>query len=125
MGLILIVDDSALARRAGKMVAEKLGHETVEAANGREGLELALERQPDCILLDLLMPELDGFGVLEQLREKETNIPVIVSTADIQDSTRDRCEQLGAFAILNKPPNADKLHEALQKALENRQEAAS
>ena len=72
---------------------------------------------PDCIILDLLMPELDGFGVLEALKQKGSKIPVIVLSADIQDSVREQCLGLGAAMMLQKPAKAPKILEALDQVL--------
>jgi threonine synthase len=81
---ILIVDDTPDARRLVRRILQSQGAYTIyEAEDGRAGLELATRQLPDLIILDLMMPEIDGFGVLDQLKEKpETaSIPVIVVTA--------------------------------------------
>jgi len=81
---ILIVDDSSDARRLLRRILQARGNYTlVEAANGREALHLATAEPPDLILLDLMMPAMDGFAVLDALKRSETlrEIPVIVVTA--------------------------------------------
>ncbi len=78
MALILITDDAAFARRMVKKALKEDNHEMLEAVNGKECLEIVSTNSPDCILLDLLMPELDGFGVLKKLQEPCSNIPIIV-----------------------------------------------
>lgn len=80
------------------------GHETVEAADGRAGVAMTLQERPDCVLTDLLMPEMDGVGLLASLRELGVTLPIIVLTADIQESKRKQCEELGAAGFLSKPP---------------------
>ena len=87
------------------------------AGNGRAGLEQVAARKPDCILTDLLMPELGGLELLETLREQGTAIPVIIITANIQESVRRRCLELGAAAVVNKPVRQEELLSALRKAL--------
>lgn len=117
MGLILITDDAAFARRMVRKAVQKAEHEVLEAENGQECLEKVAQNSPDCIILDLLMPELDGFGVLKALQEQGSKIPVIVLSADIQDSVREECENLGAFNILRKPPKAPEIIEAITQAI--------
>jgi CheY-like chemotaxis protein len=116
MARILIVDDSSFTRKALARMVKALGHEIVEASNGREGLELAAAQKPDCILVDLIMPEMGGMEVLEALRDQGSMIPRIVVTADIQESVREQCLKAGAVAVLNKPPKNDELKNALAKA---------
>ncbi|ACK65005.1 response regulator receiver protein [Rippkaea orientalis PCC 8801] len=122
MPLILIVDDSALSRTITRRILQAKNHSTLEATNGREGIEIARDRQPDCILLDLLIPELNGFEFLEILQQENLKIPVIVITADLQETTNNKCKELGAFSILHKPPKAEELGNILTEVLELSQE---
>lgn len=119
MSLILIIEDAWFTRRTIVKILQKEGYETIEANNGREGLEIIQERaeEIDCIILDMLMPEIDGLGVLAKLQELDINISAIVLTADIQESTRKQCLELGAKAFLNKPPKASDLLETIKKSL--------
>ncbi len=117
MARILIVDDSMFQRLKVGEILRKAGHEVLEASGGQDGLEVAVEARPDGMILDLLMPKMDGFEVMERLRDKGLEIPVIVLTADIQETTRQRCRQLGAREVLNKPPKERDLIEAVNKAL--------
>ena len=93
------------------------GHDTVEAADGREGLAMAQQERPDCILTDLLMPEMDGVSLLAALRELGFNRPIIVLTADIQESKRKQCQTLGAAGFLSKPPQSKVLLALVEKVL--------
>jgi CheY-like chemotaxis protein len=77
------------------------------------------------VLLDLAMPQQDGFGVLEELRKRQSTVPVIVCTADIQSTTRERVEQLGAVRLISKPSSKDELLEALGAAMGCGEEASS
>ena len=117
MATILIVDDSIFSRRALRKTLSSEGYQVLEAINGRHGLEMIQEHQPDCVLLDMLMPELDGTEVLEELNEQGIEVPVIVVTADIQEHTQARCLELGAKAFLNKPPKNGQLQQAIQTIL--------
>lgn len=81
---VLIVDDTPEARRLILRIMQSQGNYTLmEAGNGREGLDLAVRQRPDLIILDLMMPEMDGFAVLDQLKANPdtASIPVIVVTA--------------------------------------------
>lgn len=117
MALILIVEDTSFTRRLISRTVQALGHSTVEASCGQEGLEKAFTQAPDCILLDLLMPDLDGREVLQKLREQKSRVPVIVLTADIQASSRQQCLDLGALTVLAKPPNPQDLAAAIDRAI--------
>lgn len=119
MARILVADDSFLQRRMIGAALKEEGHECIEAVNGKDALEKAGTESPDCILLDLLMPEIDGFGVLDAMREKGMNIPVVIFSADIQDTTRAKCKELGVADFINKPINDDVLREAVRNALES------
>ncbi len=127
MTRILIIDDSAYQRHKARHAVEAAGYELLEATNGYEGLEVAVTTMPDCILLDLLMPEMRGEKVLQTFRDQGLDIPVIVLTADIQESTHQRCLELGAVAFINKPLQEAELLDAIKQVLDvkgNKEEAA-
>ncbi|SMP66134.1 Response regulator receiver domain-containing protein [Desulfonatronum zhilinae] len=109
MPKVLIADDSMFQRSALTKAVKSLGHEVIEAKNGRECLDAVAEHAPDVVLLDLNMPVLNGFEVLEALQTQGSTVPVVVISADIQESSRDRCRKLGARDILSKPFPAQKL----------------
>ena len=80
---ILVIDDSSFQRKWLVKVVLALGHEAVQAANGREGLEKLVEEKPECITVDLNMPEMNGIEFLQELKNRELQTPTIVVTADI------------------------------------------
>lgn len=116
MRKLLLIDDSFTARA---IVERVLGPEysLKYQSNGRDAIDSIKTDPPDLILLDLLMPEMDGFAVLKELRDTKCSIPVLVLSADIQNSTRDRVKELGAFDIINKPPRPDTLRKAVEDAI--------
>lgn len=119
---ILIIDDEPNLRRmvAALLVAE--GYGTREAANGRSGLGSAVEREPDVILLDLMMPgELDGMAALGQLRERLPDVPVVMMSGRAGLSDAVRATKLGAFHFLEKPLTPESVLLTLRSALELRQ----
>ena len=121
MAKILIIEDSAYQRGKIRRALEGKGYELLETANGREGLEIAATNTPDCILLDLVMPEIGGVEVLRMLHSQASNIPVLVLTADIQESTRQQCLALGATAFINKPLREDELISAIKQVFDSQE----
>lgn len=112
---ILIVDDSRfILASVGKTLREH-GYNVIEAGNGLEAIEKTGTEKPDCVLLDLLMPGIDGLGVLEKFKTAGLDIPVIILTADIQETTRKKCLESGAAGFLNKPPQAEEMLAAIRK----------
>ncbi len=122
MPKVLVVDDSLFARMNICDMLKEAGYEPLQAQNGREGLEKVLNEKPDCVLSDLLMPEMDGISLLTALRENEINIPVIVLSADIQQTKRTQCEELGTVGFLSKPPRKNEILEMVEKALTHKGE---
>lgn len=117
MALILTIDDSMYMRKKMISILKEDGHEILEAEDGVKGLQMADSHKPDCILLDLIMPEMDGLKVLKSLHESGSKVPVIVITADIQESMQKKCMELGAYAFINKPPKKDELRNAVNNIL--------
>src|SRR6185369_7217909 len=92
---ILVVDDSLFQRKSICQILTDAGYEVVEATDGQDGLEKALSIRPDCILTDLLMPRKDGIEFISELKAKGPTPPLFVLTADIQESKRRLCMELG------------------------------
>ena len=117
MARVLLVDDSMYQRIKLRKILEAAGYEVVEGSDGEQGLAVAASSNPDCMLLDLLMPKVDGMQVLRQLQENHQTIPVIIHTSDIQLETKKECLYLGAVAFLNKPASEADLLAAIADAL--------
>ena len=113
MATILIADDSMFQRFMHAKVAKNFGYDVMEAKDGNECLELARSVRPDVMLLDLNMPGLGGMEVLKTLRDEGLSMQVLVITADIQDTTRQRCEELGVAGFVTKPVDEAQLKEVL------------
>ncbi|KJU82659.1 response regulator receiver protein [Candidatus Magnetobacterium bavaricum] len=115
---MLVVDDSKASRYGLRnWISKEEGTEIFEAANGLEGLERFKEHQPDVTFLDLTMPVMDGFEALEEIRKIDSLAVVVVLTADVQQKTTQRVQELGAFMVLKKPPIKDNIIDALYKGL--------
>ncbi len=119
MAKILVVDDSRLTRRIITNAVKEAGHEVVEATNGKEGLDTFHAQSFDCVMSDLLMPIMDGFELAEQVLTKSPTTPIIITTADIQESTQSRCMKIGITKMLNKPVKASEIQATLASVLES------
>ncbi len=117
MATVLVIDDSSFQRKVISNVLTEDGYDVILTENGKEGIERAEQAQPDVIITDLLMPEYDGYWVLEQLHIRRLTLPVIVITSDIQNTTERRCRELGAISILNKPVKKEQVISAVRKAI--------
>lgn len=99
---ILVVDDEDRIRRLLRMYLEKANYEIDEAQNGQLALEMALEENYDLILLDLMMPEMDGIVVAEEIR-KEKDVPIMMLTAKGEELNRIQGFEVGADDYIVKP----------------------
>ncbi|MFT4710818.1 MAG: DNA-binding response OmpR family regulator [Bacteroidia bacterium] len=100
---ILVVEDDAAVRRGVVDALSFHGYESFEAADGESGLELALSSGPDLVLLDVMMPKMDGFEVLTALRQKAPGLPVILLTAKGAEVDKVRGLRAGADDYVVKP----------------------
>lgn len=111
---LLVCDDSNMARKQLiRALPANWPFRISQAANGVEGLEAIRQGNGQVVLLDLTMPELDGFGVLAALREEGLTPEVIVVSGDVQDEAVRRAKALGARAFIKKPADPMQLAEAL------------
>lgn len=99
---ILVADDEAEIRDVLRLYLEKDGYEVVEAADGMEALEVCKRAKPDLVILDIMMPGVDGYRVLRNVREN-SNIPVIMLSAKNSDSDKILGLDLGADDYIVKP----------------------
>jgi CheY-like chemotaxis protein len=117
---ILIVDDEADIREVAQVSLELVGgYEVLTASSGRDGLERARGVQPDAILLDVMMPDMDGPATLVELRADPAtrDIPVVFLTAITHSAERQKLGQLGAAGVLTKPFDPMKLASDVAAAL--------
>jgi len=118
---VLVIDDSSVLRNIIVFNLKKAGFEIEQAVDGVDGIEKIKSFNPDLILLDLMMPRLDGFGVLsEKSKDDEIKeIPVIVLTAKGGEDDRDNAISLGAREVLTKPFSPKQLVDTVKKAIED------
>jgi len=114
---VLIVDDESLIVMSTQMVLESIGYEVAAALDGQEALEKAASESPDLILLDIMMPGMDGWETLERLKADPATspIPVIVFTAREHSKGRQRSVEMGAVEYFRKPFEPDDLIELVEK----------
>ena len=105
MARILIVDDSPSQLMGIRRIVEKLGHEALTAEDGAAGVEIAKKELPDLILMDVVMPNLNGFQATRSITREPTtkHIPVILVTTKDQDTDRVWGMRQGAKAYITKP----------------------
>ena len=117
MARILIVDDSPSQLLGIKRIVEKLGHEALTAEDGAAGVEVAKRELPDMVLMDVVMPNLNGFQATRTLSREATtkHIPVILVTTKDQDTDRMWGLRQGAKAYLTKPFSEDELAEVIER----------
>jgi CheY-like chemotaxis protein len=112
---ILLTEDNVVNQRVGRGILEKAGHVVVIASNGKQA-QLLLERQPfDLVLMDIQMPEMDGFEATAAIRERERrtgkHVPIIAMTAHAMIGDRERCIAAGMDDYITKPVHAPELLE--------------
>lgn len=100
---VLIVDDNRLSRVELASMVESLGHRALTAESGLEGIRLAREAQPALVLLDLVMPDIDGFKVASAIKAQPRFVPVILLTAQSDIESKRRGQLAGADDFLSKP----------------------
>lgn len=106
---ILVVDDAADNRKLIERLLVRTGAHVDFAENGLDGVKMALEHGFDLILMDLQMPDLDGFEATRRIREHQIRTPVVALTAHAVDEIRERCEHAGFNGFLTKPVNSQAL----------------
>lgn len=117
---ILIIDNELHIQEVAQICLETVaGWEVLTAASGKEGLEKAAVEQPDAILLDVMMPDMDGPTTLRKLQANSStqNIPVIFLTAKVQASDRRRYAEMGIQSVIAKPFDPLKLADQVAESL--------
>lgn len=111
---LLIVDDSKLLRKKLRDELEKLGCEVIEAANGKEAISLDLEREPDGIILDIVMPEVGGIEALQTIREITPDVPVVMLSSAGTPQKLMLTLKMGAIDFIQKPYSKEQIVRAVE-----------
>jgi CheY-like chemotaxis protein len=119
MKKVLVADDRTAGRELMRSVLERSGHAVFEASNGKEAVVSARQILPDLIILDLHMPELDGFGVLKELRgdARFAATPIIALTASAMHGDREQALSAGFTSYIAKPVSLSALRSEIQRLL--------
>jgi DNA-binding response OmpR family regulator len=116
---ILVVEDDPDLRRILKLQLTSRGYEIREAENGAEGFRAIQEDLPDCVILDLMMPVMDGFGFLKRVRSimGTKDVPILILTASEDERNKVRGFQYQADNYMSKPYDLDKLTDVVEKMM--------
>jgi twitching motility two-component system response regulator PilH len=119
MARILIVDDSPSQLIGLKRIVEKLGHEALTAEDGAAGVEVAKKEIPDLILMDVVMPNLNGFQATRTITREEStkHIPIVLVTTKDQETDRVWGARQGAKAYVTKPVDEAELSKTIKELL--------
>jgi CheY-like chemotaxis protein len=118
-GTILLVDDEPHIRKYVGLILKSLGSPALlEAANGREALEIYQREQPDLVLLDVNMPQMDGIETLKKLREIDPDCLVIMLTSLANRQTIDQAVELGAANYIRKDTPKEEIAKALSETID-------
>jgi len=119
MKRVLVVDDKATSRELIRTVLENSGYAVSEASDGYEAVQVALQVQPDLIVLDLQMPTLDGFGALGLIRSdaRFADLPIVALTASAMQGDREKALAAGFTSYISKPVKLSFLRAELARLL--------
>lgn len=115
--LILIVDDDYELSDGIRAVLESQGHKVVQARDGQQGKNLIYQQRPDLVILDMMMPRMGGYPVLEHFRDKPDAPPIIMITANEGSRHKAYAEYLGVVDYIRKPFAMERLLEAVDRGL--------
>lgn len=117
---VLLVDDSAETRHMYAVRLRDEGYHVLEAADGETGIEMAGERRPDLIFMNMALPEIDGWTAIALLKENDrtAGIPIIALTGFDATAARLRAEQVGSDGFIGKPCEPSRLLEEVQRWLD-------
>jgi len=118
MAEILIIDDDRSMRETLHRVLHKYGFNVIEAGSGEEGIKLVIDKEPDLVLLDLILPDMQGLEVLKEIKSISPQTSVVIITAFPSISDVVEAMKLGASEFLVKPFNMDELVTTVRKNLE-------
>jgi two-component system, NtrC family, response regulator AtoC len=117
MAKILVIDDDSSIAESLDLYLTEEGYTVYTAATGTDGLNAFVKHSPDLVILDIRLPDIDGFTVLEDLREEEENVKVVMITAYHDMDSTIKAMKGGAFDYIHKPINVEELDMAIRKAL--------
>jgi two-component system alkaline phosphatase synthesis response regulator PhoP len=119
MARVLLIDDEPDILLFCRVNLEHAGHEAIEAMNGESGIALLREQRPDAVVLDLMLPTIDGFAVLRtlELERAIVDVPIVVLTAKASELDRRTCLEIGADEFITKPFSPESLLNVLDELM--------
>ena len=114
--LILVVDDDVELSDGLRTVLERQGHRVIQARDGQQGKQMVYQHKPDLIILDMMMPRMGGYPVLEHFRDKPEAPPIIMITANEGSRHKAYAEYLGVVDYIRKPFAMERLLESVNRA---------
>jgi DNA-binding response OmpR family regulator len=120
---ILLVDDDMELCDGLRLVLEKHGHRVIQARDGQQGKQLVYQHHPDLVILDMMMPRMGGYPVLEHFRDKPDAPPIIMITANEGSRHKAYAEYLGVIDYIRKPFAMERLLESVEKGLNRSRES--
>jgi DNA-binding response OmpR family regulator len=114
---ILVVDDDMELSDGLRMVLEREGYRVIQARDGQQGQRLVYQQRPDLVILDMMMPRMGGYPVLEHFKGKADAPPIIMITANEGSRHKAYAEYLGVIDYIRKPFAMERLMEAVQRGL--------
>jgi len=114
---ILVVEDEPNNMILMKIILKKHGHEPIEAFTGAQGLEKASDSNPDIVLMDLRLPDMEGFEVTRRIREIRSDTPIIAVTSYSMDDVREEITKGGFSGLIQKPIDPGTLMDEIMKIL--------
>ena len=117
---ILYIEDNPGNRMLVRRILEAEGFSVIEAMDGLTGLEIAIQKQPDLILLDINLPEVDGYELAQRFRDTPAlrQVPILAVTANVMQGDRERTLAAGCDGYIQKPIDVDQLPEQVRAALQ-------
>jgi CheY-like chemotaxis protein/HPt (histidine-containing phosphotransfer) domain-containing protein len=123
---VLLVEDHVINQKLAVALLERWGHRVTVAANGQIALDALLQHTFDVVLMDMMMPVMDGIEATRHIRARETDhhVPIIAMTANAMEADRDRCIEAGMDDYLSKPIKAQELQDMLKRITDDRSQMA-
>ena len=114
---ILVVDDDQELSDGLRLVLERQGYRVIQARDGQQGKQIIYQQRPDLVILDMMMPKMGGYPVLEHFRDKKDAPPIIMITANEGSRHKAYAEYLGVVDYIRKPFAMERLLEAVERGL--------
>ena len=121
---ILVVDDDVELSDGLRMVLERQGYRVIQARDGQQGQKQVYQQRPDLVILDMMMPRMGGYPVLEHFRDKADAPPIIMITANEGSRHKAYAEYLGIVDYIRKPFAMERLLEAVERGLAGKDASA-